>query len=157
MKKWILTIAIFVFATVIWQAISIYHGIEAKLHSRLDHAAEKAKREYHLKKVLDVSYYHGTNSYDVVKAVNQKGQPIYVWIPNGKGKPFHKRVNQGWSKGKVMQYVQNKLHPRKVISVRLGAEESLPVWEVTYLDQNGRYSFYYLRFDNGEWVKNIHL
>lgn len=157
MKKWILTIAIVVFAAVVWQAFSIYHGLEANLHNRYAKASVKAKKTYHLKRVLHVSYYNGTKAYDVVTGVNQKNQKVYVWVPNGNGKSFLKKVNQGWNQQKVLQYVHTKLHPKKIISVKLGAEESIPVWEVTYVAQDGRYSFYYLRFDNGEWIKNIQL
>jgi len=157
MKKWVFTVVIVVLTAVIWQAFSIYHGIEANLNHKYASAARKAKNTYHLKKILHVSYYDGTKAYDVVKGVNQKGKKVYVWVPNGKGKLFSEKASQGWSKAKVMQYVKNKLHPKRVISVKLGAEQTIPAWEITYIDQKGNYSFYYLRFDNGEWMRSIHL
>lgn len=146
-----------VFAAVIVRACFLYSSIEGRHGHQLNQAAAKAKQQQHLKKVLNVTYYHGTNAYDVVEGVSRKGKKVYVWVPDGKGKPFVKPVDQGWSKGKVKQYAMSHLHPKKLISIELGAEKNMPVWEIIYIDQKNRYTFYYLRFGNGEWVKNIHL
>ncbi|HEX7064130.1 MAG TPA: DUF5590 domain-containing protein [Bacillales bacterium] len=157
MKKWSLIIAAAVVAALIWKSWSLYHGIETEHQRELTEAAETARQSHNLKQVLDVSYYHGTKAYHVVKAVNQNGKKIYIWIPEKKGKTFIKKVSQGWNKSKVRQFAKNQLNPKKLLDIRLGVESKIPVWEVTFIDQKDRYTFYYLRFDGQDWVKNIHL
>lgn len=156
-KKWVITIAALVALALIVQIVYLYSSVQGRLGNELDQAAAKAKQSQHLKKVLNVTYYHGTTAYDVVEGVNKKGKKVYVWVPDKKGKTLVKPVNGGWNKARVKQYAESHLHPKRLISIRLGAEKNIPVWEITYIDQNGRYAFYYLRFNNGEWVKDIHL
>lgn len=157
MKKWGIVIAVVAAVVIIWETWSLYYGVEKKLDQEFAQASATARQHYHVKKILNVTYYHGTKAYDVVKAVNQHGKKEFIWIPYGKGKSYVRSARSGWGKGKVIQLVQQQLHPKKLISVRLGIEEHIPVWEVSYIDQNNRYTFYYLRYDNGEWLKNIHL
>jgi uncharacterized protein YpmB len=157
MKKWVVAIATVVIAVIVWQLWSLYHGIETKHEQVLDEASAKAKKQYHLKRVLHTTYYHGTHAYYVVEAVNQKGKKEYIWLPDGKGKSFVKSANEVWSKEKVQQFVNSHLHPKKLIDIRLGVEENIPIWEIAFIDQKGRYTFYDLRFDGKDWLKNIHL
>ncbi|HEX7065684.1 MAG TPA: DUF5590 domain-containing protein [Bacillales bacterium] len=157
MKKLGVIIAAAILAAVIWETWSLYDGIQTKRERELTKASQTAMNQYHLKQVLEVSYYHGSHAYHVVKAVNQKGKKIYIWLPEGKGKTITKQVKEGWTKARVKQYTRDQLHPKKLIAIRPGIELNTPVWEVVFIDQKNRYTFFYLRFDGENWVKKIHL
>ncbi|HEU5138907.1 MAG TPA: DUF5590 domain-containing protein [Bacillales bacterium] len=157
MKKWGVIIAVALLVAVIWDAWSLYDGIQTKQEREMAKASETAKSQYHLKQVLDVSYYHGSHAYHVVKAINQKGKTIYIWIPESKGQAIIKQADEGWTKAKVKQYAKDQLNLKKLIAIRPGVELNTPVWEVVFIDQKNRYTFFYLRFDGENWVKKIHL
>ena len=44
-----------------------------------------------------------------------------------------------------------KPKPKQIVKVKLGAENDIPLWEITYIDQEDRYTYYYLEFQNGEY------
>lgn len=157
MKKWIAVIAAIVLALLVWRGWAIYDGIVTPHAEEHDQAAVKAQKQYDLKKVMEVSDYHGSHDYHVITAMNKKGKKVFAWMADGKGKSFVKAADKGWSKDKVKQYATNKLHPKKVISIQLGVEDQVPLWEIVYRDQNNRYTFHYLRFKDGVWYRNIHL
>lgn len=157
MKKWIGVIVIAVLALLVWRSWALYDGIITPHAEEQDQAAAKAKKQYDFKKVFEVSDYHGSRDYHVIEAINDKGKKVFAWMPDGKGKSFVKAAGDGWSKDKVKQHVEQKLHPKKLIDIQLGVEDQVPLWEVVYRDQNNRYTFYYLRFEDGVWYRNIHL
>ncbi|MGQ0439631.1 DUF5590 domain-containing protein, partial [Bacillus sp. B-TM1] len=33
-----------------------------------------------------------------------------------------------------------------------GAQNDIPLWEITYIDQEDRYTYYYLEFQNGVYA-----
>lgn len=157
MKKWIAVIAVALVALIVWRGWALYDGIITPHDEVQDQAAAKAKQQYDLKKILEVSDYHGSHYYHVIEATNQKGKKVFAWMPDGKGKPFIKAADEGWNKSKVKQHVKQKLQPKKIIDIQLGIEDKVPLWEVVYRDQDNRYTFYYMRFKDGVWYRNIHL
>ena len=41
------------------------------------------------------------------------------------------------------------------MQARLGKMDNRPVWEVTFKDQSGIMSYYYLDATDGEWIQTI--
>lgn len=155
MKKWIF-IMMGVLALIGWQLYMLYSGIVDGQAQKFAKAATTAQQRYDLKDVIDVTYYHGTVSYEVVKALNQHDETIFIWFPED-GEPFFKRASEGMNKSEVKQYALKTLNTKELIDIRLGAENNFPFWEITYIDENDRYTFYYLSFDGDHWVKTIRL
>jgi len=122
-----------------------------------------------LRTINDVDYYHGTIAYNIVYGTNEKNEEIIVWVPydTSNSKFIVKKSNEGWSKEKVKKYVIANENPLKLINIRLGAEvikdhrtnkiETTPLWEVTYIDQENRYTYYFLKFVDGSFVKKYSL
>lgn len=57
------------------------------------------------------------------------------------------------SQKRDLKHCQEKLNPQKIISVKLGMEKNVPLWEVTYLDESERFNYDYYDFKTGEWLK----
>jgi uncharacterized protein YpmB len=146
-------ILVVIFAIVTWQGVSFYNEITSVNASSEQRAASEAKEVFKLIEVSNVGFYHGTNSYQVVQGKNVEDEEIIVWVSNNpKIKPFSRKVSEGITKDKVKQLIDQQLEYKKIIDIRLGAENKVPLWEVTYIDQEDRYSFYYVAFKDGTYL-----
>ncbi|TCP31609.1 uncharacterized protein YpmB [Scopulibacillus darangshiensis] len=157
MKKWILAILIGVFVIGMWQMWLIYHDASSYEENLANKAVDKAKNHYDLSKVKEVTYYHGNHSYHIVEGLLNSGKHVYIWVPDSeKGKYFKREVKDGISKKKAIA-IFNKMHydAAEITTVRLGIDDTEPVWEVTFLDSKGQYNYVYLYFDNGKEAEHI--
>ncbi len=123
-------------------------------HKAEDLAFEMAKAEAGLKTMDEFYLYHGKESYSVVVGTTSSGQKQIVWIPdNDRDKIVIENVANGKTKEEILSIVQQNIDSKKIISVKLGMENSVPLWEVTYKDRSGRYNYDYYDFKTGEWLK----
>lgn len=60
--------------------------------------------------------------------------------------------SEGISEKKAIQIVASERKPKEFVKVKLGAENDVPLWEITYIDQEGRYTYYYLEFQDGKYA-----
>jgi len=94
----------------------------------------------------------GKSSYAVVQGVDEKGEQIIVWVPEKKGNVLVRKKNEGISEKKALQIVAGERKPKELVKAKLGAENDVPLWEITYIDQEGRYTYYYLEFQDGKYA-----
>jgi uncharacterized protein YpmB len=85
----------------------------------------------------------------------KKGESIIVWIPDKSKEVFVRKTKDGLSKEEAVQKLLQEKNPKKIISVRLGMEKNIPLWEIYYRSQNNLINYYYVHFDTGEWLKKI--
>lgn len=168
MKKWLYIIPLLMII-IIWQASYIYH--ESMSFQKNDEKKAIAFAEKNIKvlsSITDTEYYHGRLAYTILYGTNEQNEDLIVWVPDSKkGKLITKKASEGWSKEKVKKYVIANQNPLKLIDVRLGAEvmkdnrtnrtETTPLWEVTYIDQEKRYTYYFMKFEDGSFVKRYSL
>jgi len=168
MKKWLYIIPLLIII-IIWQAAQIYFDSMSYQKREEEKAIPYAKE--HVKELLsitDVEYYHGKMAYTIVYGIADDNKEIIIWVPDSKdGRLITKKASEGWSKEKVKKYVIANENPLKLIDIRLGAEvikdnrtnetETTPLWEVTYIDQEKRYTYYFMKFDDGSFVKRYSL
>lgn len=117
-------------------------------------AFEKAKKAGGIKTMDEFHLYNGQSSYSVIIGKADDGHKKIVWLPEDeKKKIVIKNYNDGKTKKEIISIVNEKLKPKKIISVKLGMEKNVPLWEVTYLDDSERYNYDYYDFTTGEWLK----
>ena len=151
MKKWIFAITIVIVAIGLY-GVQIYSATMDKKIPKESKAVEIAKEEGKLTEVTDVDYYNGKSAYAVVQGLNEKEEEIIVWVPEKKGNVLVRKKDEGISEKKALQIVESERHPKEFVKVKLGAENDVPLWEVTYIDQEGRYTYYYLEFQDGKYA-----
>ncbi|EMA6341936.1 DUF5590 domain-containing protein [Bacillus cytotoxicus] len=161
MKKWIFAIIIVIVAIGLY-GVHVYHATLEKKIPKESKVAAIAKEKAKLTKVKSVDYYNGKSAYAVVQGVDEKGEQLIVWVPEKKGKVLVRKKSEGISEKqaiqKMMEYLEavNKESkpqlPKEIVKVKLGIEKDVPLWEITYIDQEGRYKYYYLRFQDGEFA-----
>ncbi|CAI8700624.1 MULTISPECIES: cell wall elongation regulator TseB-like domain-containing protein [Bacillus] len=151
MKKWIFAIIIVIVAIGLY-GVHVYNATMEKKIPKESKVVEIAKEKAKLTKVKTVDYYNGKSSYAVVQGVDEKGEQIIVWVPEKKGNVLVRKKNEGISEKKALQIVAGERKPKELVKAKLGAENDVPLWEITYIDQEGRYTYYYLEFQDGKYA-----
>lgn len=119
-----------------------------------DIAYKTAKTEAGLKTMEQFYMYHGLDSYSVVIGTTNSGVKKIVWIPdNDREKIVVMNVANGKTKEDIRSIVQQRTNPENIISIKLGMENNVPLWEVTYKNRSGKYNYDYYDFQTGEWLK----
>jgi uncharacterized protein YpmB len=145
-----------VFVVVIWQLISIYKVVNDRNTSIAQKAITEAKKQFNIRHVESVDEYRGEKAFEVIKADLANGTKLWIWMPEkGKGAiPITARVADGYTKQEIEQAFQKNVSYRRIVSVKLGMEKTMPIWEITYIDPHGDYVFSYYDFYSGKSVIN---
>ncbi|SDZ03985.1 DUF5590 domain-containing protein [Bacillus sp. 166amftsu] len=151
MKKWIFAIIIVIVAVVLY-GVHVYNATMEKKIPKESKVVEIAKEKGKLSEVKTVDYYNGKSSYTVVQGLNEKREQTIVWVPEKEGNVLVRKKNEGISEKKALQIVASDRNPKEFVKVKLGAENDVPLWEITYIDQEGRYTYYYLEFQDGKYA-----
>lgn len=144
----LLALVVFGSAIIYWQAAAPYHDAQ-------QNAVKLAKRYGGLKKASAFYLFNRKQTYYTVAGINRQNQSVYVMISQ---KSAHINIYQhksGISSQKAIQLVKQEQHPKKILKTALGKWDKTPVWEVTYLNRNGRLSYTLLKFKDGSLVKTI--
>jgi uncharacterized protein YpmB len=147
-KKWILLMmGIFVIAA--WQTYYLYSQVQAEPHQEEKRAIETAKKSKDLKSITNVEHFFKNETYYVVEGKNEYGTDMIVWV--GDGEMIYSDIaNGGLSEREMIDYVKKNYNAEKIIDSRLGMEDEIPLWEVTFLDDENRYTYYYGYFETGK-------
>ncbi|MGE7882538.1 DUF5590 domain-containing protein [Bacillus sp. NPDC094077] len=166
MKKWIFAIIIVIVASGIYGAY-VYNKAMDKKIPKESKSVEIAKEKAKLTKVKSVDYYNGKDAYTVVQGTDEKGEQLIVWVPEKKGDTVVRKKSEGISEKEAIQRTieqagkESKRKPKEILKVKLGFEKGLrdgkpvdvPLWEVTYIDYDNRYIYYYLEFKDGSFLR----
>ncbi|WP_144488435.1 DUF5590 domain-containing protein [Bacillus sp. ABP14] len=165
MKKWIFAIVIVIVASGIYGAYVYNQAMEKKIPKEAK-SVEIAKEKAKLTKVKSVDYYNGESSYTVVQGTDEKEEQLIVWVPEKKGETIVRKKSEGISEKDALQRTieqvgddskEPKSKPKEILKVKLGFENNIPLWEVTYIDDENRYSYYYLAFKDGQFLRRYSI
>jgi uncharacterized protein YpmB len=154
MKKWIIFSVLFVLV-VVGLLTNVYFKSVDPVNAAEKKAVALANKEISLKEIEDFHIYNGIESVNVIEGKSMKGEKIIVWIPEKSKQVFVKKAKDGLSKEEAIQKLLQEKSPKKIISVRLGMEKNIPLWEIYYRSDNNLINYYYVHFDTGEWLKKI--
>jgi uncharacterized protein YpmB len=118
-------------------------------------AVELAKQETDLSEAEDFNLYHGTETFYVIEGKDHDGTSIYVWVPEKKGKIISLKQSDGISKNEAINRLKQEKNSAEIMSVRLGMEKNIPLWEIHYRSGSNLINYYYIDFKTGEWLKKI--
>lgn len=154
MKKIIIVLVLFI-VICIGVFIKVYASAQEPLNSAEEKAVSLAKSKVELSEVQDFHIYHGTETVSVLEGKNKKGENIIVWIPEKTKKVIWDKPKNGLSKEDAVQRLMDEKNPKKIITVKLGMENNIPLWEIYYRSENNLINYYYVDFKTGEWLKKI--
>jgi uncharacterized protein YpmB len=154
MKKIILFLVLFIVIGV-GVFIKVYANAQEPLKTAEEKAVTLAKEKVEFDAVEDFHIYHGTETVNVLEGKNKKGDDIIVWIPEKSKKVIWEKRKNGITKEDAVQRLMDEKSPKKIISVKLGMENNIPLWEIYYRSENNLINYYYVHFKTGEWLKKI--
>ncbi|RSK27399.1 copper amine oxidase [Bacillus sp. HMF5848] len=150
----VVVIALLIFAILGFD--SLRTAISEK-NERQQSAIKAAQHYSDIKQIEHVYTYSGVDSYDVVIGISEEDERIAVWVPRlhitKSNKLFIRKLEDGIDEQQAIDIVTNKLETKKIVSVTLGMENEVPLWEITYIDSDDSYCYYYVSFDGGEFLK----
>lgn len=152
MKKWIF-LSILILVIGIWQAFSVYITAMEPKHDKEQQAIEIARAQANIHIINEVTTYYGSESYQVVQGISDENVPLIVWVAEESGEVMIKRQDEGVLREDVVNRLVNERNPKEIRSVKLGIEKNIPLWEVIYLNENNRLTYYYSDFESGELLK----
>jgi uncharacterized protein YpmB len=153
LKKWLIIAALVILSVCGVTAGAYIHALGPKKELARE-AFQEAKNVSGLVTMSDFYIYNGMDSYSVVIGTTKDGDKKVVWLPDRKNKqPVTENYSDGISASEIKKIAIKQLQPEKIISVKLGMEKDIPLWEITYLDKSNRYNYDYFDFKSGEWLK----
>ncbi|WP_191560989.1 DUF5590 domain-containing protein [Metabacillus idriensis] len=155
-----LIIASIVLAIVLLIALSgfihVYQSAMTQKNSGHYQAIDRAAGQTELKNAESVHTFNGLEQYFVIAGKNESNKNVYVWVAeDSKKKPVLKLASDGISEKEALEIVNREQNPQKIISVKLGMEKNVPLWEIKYIDEQNRYTYDFVNFTNGEIQKHI--
>jgi uncharacterized protein YpmB len=153
-KKWFLIIG-FVVIIIITIGTTIYLNAIQPFKSAEEKAIELAMAETPLKVVDDFNIYNGEETYYVLQGKNGDGTNLIVWVPEEKGKLMVKKASDGITKKDAIDTVSAEIASDTIITVKLGMEKGIPLWEVHSRTKGNLLNYYSIEFETGEWLKKI--
>ncbi|MBM7654891.1 cell wall elongation regulator TseB-like domain-containing protein [Neobacillus cucumis] len=154
MKKWIF-IPLIAILVIIGILVKVYFSAVQPVKAAENKAVALAEKKVQFSEIDDFHIYHGNETVNVIEGKNKKGNKIIVWIPDKSKKVIIKMAKDGISKQEAIQKLLQETQPKKIISVRLGMEKNIPLWEIYYRSENNLINYYYVHFETGEWLKKI--
>ncbi|MGG3469619.1 DUF5590 domain-containing protein [Neobacillus pocheonensis] len=154
MKKWLFILALFVLG-ILGILIKVYFSAVEPVKAAEEKAVKLANKKVQFSYVEDFHIYNGLETVNVIEGKNKNGEKIIVWIPEKSKNIIVKKVKNGITKNEAIQKLVQEKNPKKIISVRLGMEKNIPLWEIYYRSENNLINYYYVHFETGEWLKKI--
>lgn len=156
MKKWVIGLSIILLLSILLGFVYIYYSAQKPLNEIKQTAYATAKEIAGIVDVIDFYLYTGSSTYYTVIGEDESGEQLVVWIPeNSENDTVIKKLSDGISKEKAIELLYEHENPKKLLSVRLGMEKDLAIWELTYLDYDSKLNYYYIHFDTGKWWRKI--
>ncbi|MBM7661285.1 uncharacterized protein YpmB [Bacillus mesophilus] len=156
MKKWIALIIVLLII-VGWTSIDTYRSANQYRTQQGEEAIQIAKEKEPDLEVNNISFYNGNQSYAILYGEVDGESQIHCVPTNGKGEIIVVDPTKGISADEAVQLLTEERNPLSIKSVNLGIEQDVPIWEIIYLDQKNRYSYYYVTFKDGEFIKRYTL
>lgn len=118
-------------------------------------ALQIARKYANLKSQSAFYIYNREKTYYTVAGKNQANQSILVIIPQKGGSVRVVKQASGITRNQALTKVWNSEKPRKVLKVAPGIFNNKTVWEVTYLNHQGKLCYDLLNFKSGQLVQQI--
>lgn len=157
MGKRISTILIIIFIFIIWQTGQFFSSIKETVRETENDALSYLEENIEIKEVVSADFYHGSESFHVFQGLDETGEEIIIWIPSTLETYTLRPKKEGLSIDEVRQFVEQELNPKELVSIKLGMENTIPLYEIIYIDQEDRYSYYFVSFKDGSYLKHYHL
>ncbi len=114
-----------------------------------------AEKQADLIEVDDFYWYNGNETYLTVTGKNSAEEGIIVIVQQEGGAVEVVDLAETYAKEEAIQKVAELEGPIRILEARIGLHEELPIWEISYRQENGRIGYTMLTLRTGEWIRTI--
>lgn len=154
MKKFFLGLAVFLIALIIG-AVVVYTKSIASYNESKEQAFDYAITNSDIVVPEEFYWYNDKETYFTVVGQTEQNEELVVLINQDNGEVTSIPIEETISKQEAIQLTKQARQPDKVLEARIGIDNEIPVWEVSYRNENGRLGYYILALEDGEWLKTI--
>ena len=132
----------------------IYFKAEQPIKTADNKAVNIAEEETSITEIEDFNIYNGEETFYIIQGKDKSGTKLIAWIPEKQGEIVVRKASDGLSQQEVINKVMKEVDS-KIISVKLGMEEGIPLWEIHSRTSGNLLNYHYIEFETGEWLKKI--
>lgn len=154
MKKFFLGLAVFLVAVIIG-AVVVYTKSVALYNESEEQAFDYAITNSDIVVPEEFYWYNDKETYFTVVGQTEQNEELVVLINQDNGEVTSIPIEETISKQEAIQLTKQARQPDKILEARIGMDNEIPVWEVSYRNENGRLGYYILALKDGEWLKTI--
>lgn len=114
-----------------------------------------AERKADLVEADDFYWYNGNETYLTVTGRNSVDEEIIVIVKQEGGSLEVVNQADSFSKGDAIRKVVELESPVRILEARIGIHEGLPIWEISFRQENGRIGYTMFSLKTGEWIRTI--
>lgn len=156
MMNWIKFIAAFLLALTLVITVLVFYNANKPFSTVTDKAEADVLANGQLKAVDYSEVYNGTKAMVIVYGLDEEGIEKAVFIDEKTGEVLNDvAISKGVTSDVAIKTVRSELKVDKILHVKLGLEEDVPIWEVAFKSENGKLNYVYVFFESGEWWKRI--
>lgn len=144
--KWVFIFLLLVILACLSYLMVLYHHIQQDKEAGFDETKEIVLRDTDLIEINDIERYHGENAYHIVFGYTENNEEKLVYVPLTNEDDDLITIDQSEiiSKKTVENQLINECNGCKIISIIPGIEDNELLWELTYVDDLGRYVLEYI-------------
>lgn len=145
----IILLSIIIFSIILYQrSMQPYNEVKAD-------AYQYAKENADIQDPYDFYWYNDEETYYTVIGKNSSGEDIITIIAQDGGQIRTIKLEDAISKQEAVQQVLTAKEPKAIKQARIGMEQNMPVWEISYENQNNGLGYYKIHLETGEWISDV--
>lgn len=116
---------------------------------------EVAERRADLVEAEDFYWYNGNETFFTITGKNSANEEIVVIVQQDGGEVNVFQQSEIISRKHAVSIVYELENPEHILETRIGIYKGIPIWEVSFRQDNGRLGYTLLMLETGEWVRTI--
>lgn len=105
--------------------------------------------------VSDFYWYNRDKTYFSVFGLNEADKEIMVIVAKDGGKTLILNQDEFITEQQAKKLTREDKGSVDILEARIGLEGDIPIWEISYKEENGRLGYYVLTAKSGKWVSDI--
>lgn len=154
MKKFFIGLTVLLIMLIIG-SIVLYRRSVAPYNNSKEEAFEYAIAHSDIITPEEFYWYNDTETFFTVVGKTEEDTELVVLINQDNGDVTSIPIEETISKQSAIQKTREARQPDKILEARIGMDNNIPIWEVSYRNENGRLGYYILSLEDGEWLRTI--
>lgn len=153
-KTMVIVLTVLMAAIIVFSAV-LYNKAVRPLRRAESETAEIAAETAGLTQVDNFYWFNSAETSFAITGTNQEGEQLIVIVEQNGGNTTILNQADSITEQQATQLAVDAKNPEELLETRIGMEDGVPVWEVSYKNENGRLGYYVVTVADGEWVRDI--